>query len=248
LKVDVFFGSAEMTPADVSGRVVAVIDVLRASTTIAVALANGAKTIIPFESSEEVVTRSKSFDRSEVKLAGERKMRPVAGFDLGNSPGDFTREAVEGKTVLFSTTNGTGALTSINGARDVVVASYVNLSPIVAMLRSALRGGTDVTILCAGHDRHFSLEDAACAGRYARLITADHPTATLNDGAHSARLLDARYQDNLAAVFAESEHGRALAEVGFAADLAVAAAIDAYPVVPIYQDRQITKLGPDRER
>lgn len=248
MRLDVFFKVGEGVPSDVAGRVVAVIDVLRASTTIAAALGNGAKTVIPFESSEDVIVRSKSFTRSEVRLAGERKMQMVPGFDLGNSPREFTREAVEGKTVLLSTTNGTVALMSVNGARDTVVASYVNFSPIVALLRSALRGGTDVAILCAGHDRHFSLEDAVCAGRFVRAVTKDLPSVSLNDGAYAAGMLDARYEENRAKVFADSEHGRALAEAGFGEDLIIAATLDAYPVVPIYQDRQITKLGPDRER
>lgn len=248
MRLDVFFKVGEGTPSDVAGRVVAVIDVLRASTTIAVALGNGAKTVIPFESSEDVITRSKSFMRSEVRLAGERKMQMVPGFDLGNSPREFTREAVEGKTVLLSTTNGTAALMSVNGARDTVVAAYVNFSPVVALLRSALRGGTDVAILCAGHDRHFSLEDAVCAGRFVRAVTKDLSTVALNDGAFAAGMLDARYEENRAKVFADAEHGRALAEAGFGEDLVVAATLDAYPVVPIYQDRQITRLGPDRER
>jgi 2-phosphosulfolactate phosphatase len=248
VRVDVFFKVGEGTPSDYAGRVVAVIDVLRASTTIAVALDNGAKTVIPFESSEDVIVRSKSFTRSEVRLAGERKMQMVPGFDLGNSPREFTREAVEGKTVLLSTTNGTTALMSVNGARDTVVAAYVNFSPVVALLRSAVRGGTDVAILCAGHDRHFSLEDSVCAGRFVRAVTKDLPGIALNDGAYAAGMLDARYNEDLAKVFVDSEHGRALAEAGFGEDLVVAAALDAYPVVPIYQDRQITRLGPDRER
>ncbi len=247
--MDVFFKVGEVAPADMSGRVVAVIDVLRASTTIAVALANGAKAVIPFESSEDVISRSKAFSKTDVKLAGERKMHTIPGFDLGNSPREFTRDVVEGKTVLLSTTNGTAALISVNGARDAVVASFVNFSPVVAMLRSALRGGTDVAILCAGHDRHFSLEDAVCAGKFARAVTKDLSGAvTINDGAYAAGMLDLQYEDKLTRVFADSEHGRALAEAGFADDLVVAGSLDAYPVVPIYQDRQITKLGPDRER
>jgi len=116
------------------------------------------------------------------------------------------------------------------------------------LLRSALRGGTDVAILCAGHDRHFSLEDAVCAGAFARAVTKDLTAVTINDGAYAAGMLDARYETSRARVFGDSEHGRALAEAGFADDLVVAGTLDAYPVVPIYQDRQITKLGPERER
>jgi 2-phosphosulfolactate phosphatase len=248
MRLDVFLGVGEATAAELAGRVVAVIDVLRASTTIAVALANGARAVIPFESSEDAVARSKSYGRDEVRLAGERKMRAIPGFDLGNSPAEFTRQAIEGHTVLFATTNGTVALAGINGARDVVVAAYVNFSPVCAMLRAALRGGADVAIICAGRDRHFALEDSACAGRYVRVITAAMPDVVTNDAARACALLERQYGDDLAQIFADAEHGRALAEAGFGGDLAVCAGLDTYPVVPVYQDRQITKLGPDRER
>lgn len=248
MRLDVFFGHQQHASANVAGRVVAVIDVLRASTTIAVALANGARAVVPFESSEEAVVRSKSFVRSDVRLAGERKMHAIAGFDLGNSPREFTREAVEGKTVLISTTNGTAALVAVQGARDVVVASYVNFSAVLAMLRAALRGGTDLAIVCAGRDRQFSLEDAACAGRYVERITKSLAGVEINDAARACMLLDARYEGEIGRVFEESEHGRALADAGYSADLEMCAAVDSYSVVPIYADRQITKLGPERER
>ena len=248
MRLDVFFGREQFAPGDVSGRVVAVIDVLRASTSVAVALANGAKAVIPFDSSEEVVTRSKAFGRSEVRLAGERRMAAIPGFDLGNSPREFTREAVEGKTVLFTTTNGTATLLGVQDARDVVVASYVNFSAVLAMLRAAVRGGTDVAIVCAGRERQFALEDAACAGRYARAVARRLSQTELNDAAIACTLIDRRYGDNITRLFNESAHGRALAEAGFADDLSLCAAVDTYPVIPIYSDRQITKIGPDRER
>jgi 2-phosphosulfolactate phosphatase len=248
VRLDVFFGHQQFTPTDIAGRVIGVIDVLRASTTIAVALSNGARNIIPFDSPEEAVTRSKSLERSTVRLAGERKMLAIPGFDLGNSPVEFTREAVEGKTILLSTTNGTGALSGLQGARDVVVASYVNFSAVLAMLRAAGRSGTDLAIICAGRERQFSLEDAACAGRYVRHIAKRLPGTDLNDAARACAMIDRRYGDSLDRLFEEASHARALIEAGFAEDLVVCAAVDAYPVVPIYQDRQITKLGPDRER
>lgn len=248
MRVDVLFGPSQLTPQLALGRVVAVIDVLRASTTITAALANGAKKVVPLDSTDEVITRAKTFDRADVRLAGERKMLPIAGFDLGNSPLEFTREAVEGKTVLFTTSNGTAALVAVQGARDVVVASYVNLAAVGALLRTALRGGTDVSIVCAGRDKQFSLEDAACAGRYVRLLTRGNDGVELSDGALACSLIDEEYDDHLDRLFADAEHGRALAEAGFADDVAACAAVDSYPIVPIYQDRQITKLGPDWER
>lgn len=248
MRIDVLYGVQQLTPQDVQGRVVAVIDVLRASTTIAVALANGARAVIPFESSEAAITRSKQLERGAWLLAGERRMLRMEGFDLGNSPAEYTAEAVEGKTVLLATTNGTRALLAVQGARDVVVASYVNLAGVSSMLRAALRGGADISIICAGQERQFSLEDAACAGRYVGNISKRLSDVELNDAALAATLIDRKYGDNLMRLFNTAAHGRALAAAGFGADLAASAAVDSFPVIPIYQDRQITKLGPERER
>jgi len=248
MRIDVLFGPGNTIPALVQGRVVAVIDVLRASTTVAAALANGAKAVIPLDSPDEVIIRAKQFERSEVRMAGERRMRPIPGFDLGNSPGDFSVDAVSGKTVLFTTTNGTSALLAVQGARDVVMASYVNFSAVCTLLRTAARGDTDIALVCAGRDKQFSLEDASCAGRYTREIMKGLSCVDVGDGAAACVVIDKRYGDRLDQLFADSEHGRALREAGYAADLELCAVLDAFPVIPVYQDRQLTKLGPDRER
>ncbi len=248
MRIDVLYGAQQLTPADVQGRIVAVIDVLRASTTIAVALTNGARAIIPTETPDAAVTRSKQLERGAFLLAGERRMLKMDGFDLGNSPREHTREMVEGKTVLLSTTNGTKALLAVQGARDVVVASYVNLTAVTTMLRTGLRGGADITIVCAGQDRQFALEDAACAGRYVLTVSRRLAGIDINDAALAASLIDKKYGDNLMRLFNTAAHGRALAAAGFGEDLAVCAAVDTYPIIPVYQDRQITMLGPDRER
>jgi 2-phosphosulfolactate phosphatase len=248
MRVDVFFTPQEILAADVANRVVAVVDVLRASTSIAIALSNGARAVIPLASSEEVVSRAKTLARTEVRLAGERRMLAIPGFDCGNSPLEFTREAVEGKTIVMSTTNGTAAVLAVQGARDVVIASYVNVSAVLSMLRAAVRGGSDVAIVCAGHERHFALEDAACAGLIAQHITAKHTKAETNDAAQAAMLINRKYGANLKRLFRASTHGAALVDAGFAADLVACADVDAFPVLPVYQDRQITKLGPERAR
>jgi 2-phosphosulfolactate phosphatase len=248
MRLDVVFGGAAFAPFDMTGCLVAVIDVLRASSTIAAALANGARAVIPLENSDDVVRTAKAFERRDVRLAGERKMLPIPGFDLGNSPGDFTREAVEGKTVIMSTTNGTPAIAAAQGARDVVIASYVNFTPVLTMMRAALRGGADVTLVCAGRDRQFSLEDAGCAGRYVYNVSKRMTGIELNDAAQACVLIDRKYGDRVLGLFDASEHGRALRDAGFGDDLTACAAVDSYPIIPIYQERQITKLGPDRER
>jgi 2-phosphosulfolactate phosphatase len=248
MRVDVYFGPQEVAPADVTNRVVAIVDVLRASTTIAMALENGARALIPLASSEEVVSRAKTLGAGAAKLAGERRMQPIPGFDLGNSPLEFTREAVEGRTILMSTTNGTSAILAMQGARDVIVASYVNFSATLSMLSAALRGGTDVAIVCAGQERRFALEDAACAGLFTRHLTDKQTTAEINDAAHAAMLIDRKFGASLKKLFRTSAHGMALTEAGFGDDLAVCAKVDSIPVIPVYQDRQITKLGPERAR
>jgi len=248
MRIDAVFAPPAVAPALLTGRLVLVIDVLRASSTIAAALANGARNVVPLDSADEVVTRARQFERGDVRLAGERRMLPIPGFDMGNSPLEATREMVEGRTVLFTTTNGTAALLAVQGARDVIVGSYVNFAAVLALLNTAARSGVPITLVCAGRDRQFSLEDAACAGRFVAAVMEHVPGAELGDGAVACAALHARYGDGLAELFADSEHGRALREAGFAEDLTICGTIDAFPVIPVYQDRQLTVLGPDRDR
>src|SRR5690349_2569845 len=202
---------------------------------------------MPLPDADDVITRSKEFHRSAVVLAGEQKMQPIQGFDLGNSPQSFTPEAVKGKTILLTTTNGTRALLGVQGARDIVVASYVNFTAVLTMMKVAASSDTDIAIICAGEEGGFTLEDAACAGRYVRAIPK-RASVELNDAAAASVLIEKKYGENIAKLFKESAHGQALQEAGFGDDLAAAAEVDAYPVVPIYQERQITKLGPERAR
>jgi 2-phosphosulfolactate phosphatase len=247
MRVDVVFSPTQLTPSAVAGRVVAVLDVLRASTSIAAALHHGARAVVPLDSTEEVIKRAKAFDRGEVVLAGERRMRPISGFDIGNSPSEFSADVVEQKTVLLTTTNGTTALTALEKARDVVVSSYVNFTASLVYLRTAVAGDVDVVLLCAGRERQFALEDAACAGRYARHL-ARRPTVTLSDAAQASMLIEKRYGDRIERLFGDAEHGRALAQAGYVEDLTTCATLDLFPVIPIYADRQVTRLGPERER
>jgi 2-phosphosulfolactate phosphatase len=248
VRLDVFFTPNQVKPIETAGRLVVIVDVLRASTTVATALGNGARTVIPVEGADEVIFRSREFARSKILLAGEQKMYPIAGFDIGNSPQAFTPAVVEGKTILITTTNGTKTLMGVQNARDIVIASYVNFSAVLVMMKLAASSNTDIAIICAGEEGSFTLEDAACAGRYVRAIPKKADSVVANDAAAASVLIEKRYGDNIAKVFKESSHGQALQSAGFGDDLTAAAEVDSYPVVPIYQDRQITKLGPERAR
>lgn len=244
MRIDVHFHGSISGQADLHDRVVLVIDVLRASTSIAAALSNGARAVIPFAGVDEAITRARSLDRSEVLTAGERKMLPVPGFDLGNSPRAFTPDVVTGKTIVMTTSNGTAALAATTGAAEVMVGAFVNFSAVLAKLRAAARAARSVTIVCAGSAGRFALEDAICAGRFVRGIARRGIAADLGDAAQVAAMIDRRMGGDLSAVLRESEHGRALVEAGFAADVDDCAQVDTWPVVPVYRDRQVVPLRP----
>ena len=185
-------------PGDVAGRVVAVIDVLRASTTIAVALANGARAVIPLESSEERDAALEVVRAKRRTARGRAKHAPDPGVRSRKLAARVHREAVEGKTVLLATTNGTPRITNTAGARDVVVASYVNFSAVVDLLRAALRGGADMTLVCAGRDRQFSLEDAGMRGTVRRSRGRNASTASSSTTRpRPAALIDRNYGDDV---------------------------------------------------
>lgn len=123
MRIDVLLGEAPVAPADVADRVVVVIDVLRAATTTAVALANGAVAVMPFESVHAATAHAQQMDATDVRLGGERRMQRLPGFDFGNSPLEYSAEQVEGRTIVFTTTNGTQSLNASRGARACLFAA-----------------------------------------------------------------------------------------------------------------------------
>jgi 2-phosphosulfolactate phosphatase len=248
VRIDVLFNGGTTAQHDLHDRVVLVVDVLRASTSIAAALHHGARAVIPFAGVDEAITRARSLERSEVVLAGERKMAPIQGFQLGNSPREFTAELVTGKIVVMTTTNGTAALANSVGAAEVLVGCFANYSAVLAWLRAGARAGKSIVVVCAGTNGRFALEDAICAGRFVRGIARRGITAELGDAANVAAIIDRRMGADLSAVLRDSEHGRALIEAGHGDDVAYCAGIDTHPVVPIYRDRQVVRLGDRRGR
>ncbi|MEP6766317.1 MAG: 2-phosphosulfolactate phosphatase [Gemmatimonadaceae bacterium] len=242
MRIDVLLGEALPTPHEVLGKVVVVIDVLRAATTVVTALANGARAVIPFDSVDEPVTLSKQYERSEYRLAGERKMQRIDGFDLGNSPLEYTRPVVQGRTILYSTTNGTVALVASTGSAVCYFAAFVNCSETIKAARAASRDDIDVLIVCAGHERRVTLEDVVCAGRIARGLARGRSSVKWTDGARSAALLERRYATNFDKLRADATHARSLAIAGFEADVEMCFSLDTQPLVVTYQDRQLRGL------
>lgn len=241
MRIDVAFTPAGLAGAEVAGRIVFVIDVLRASTTICAALAHGARGIVPVGSIEEAMRLAQTLERREVLLAGERNATRIQGFDLGNSPLEMTEAAVHGKTMVMTTTNGTRALLATTGAAAVYVAAGVNLRAAGARARDALVQQGDFLVLCAGREGHFALDDAYAAGRLIlEALDGRRPRQGLNDSALVAVDLARRYGRRWLRPLLASRAGQDLVDLGFREDVIVAAQEDHFPVLPQFLDRRLS--------
>ncbi|HET7789186.1 MAG TPA: 2-phosphosulfolactate phosphatase [Gemmatimonadales bacterium] len=239
MKIDVFFTPLGLVAGDLAGRGVVIIDVLRATTTIVTALANGAKAVVPAATSEEAVRLTANLEKDGLVLAGERRYAKIEGFALGNSPREMTPDVVAGKTIFLATTNGTPALIAAQGGEPVLVAAAVNFKAVAERARAALEERGGLVIVCAGREKQFALEDAYAAGRIVRAVRRGIGKVALNDGAAVALALASRYKGWSDALGA-SEAAQALAELELQDDVAFCAKADRFAVVPVYADRRIT--------
>lgn len=238
MRLDVAFTPDEIVSSDLAERVVVVLDVLRATSTIVEALANGARAVSPAPGIDEAVRVAQNIGRDHALLCGERRSRPIEGFDLGNSPREFTRERVEGKFLVMTTTNGTGAVLSSAGARRVIMGSFLNLSAVADTLAS---DDGPITLVCAGRARQFALEDAVCAGMLATALASRlGAVPEMDDTGVAAMDLARLHGEDLAAMFARTAAGRQLIDADLSEDLEFCATIDRHAVIPELHDRQIT--------
>jgi len=239
VRVDVLLGETPVASAEVADRVVVVIDVLRAATTAAVALSNGARAMVPCETVELAAQQAKAMDQDSVRLGGERHMVRIPGFDFGNSPLEYTPQRVRGRTIVFTTTNGTVALVAAQRARECFFAAFVNVSATLHALQAVSNGAMDIVVACAGTDRQVSLEDVVCAGRIVRGLLAAYPEATCGDGARVAELIERPYQDSLDGLILHATHASSLRDAGFEDDVACCFAIDTVPAAVSFRERQL---------
>jgi 2-phosphosulfolactate phosphatase len=216
-----------------------VIDVLRATTSIVVAFQHGCRSILPVASAEEA--RAARAASPAAVLAGEEGGLRVPGFDLGNSPREFAREAVAGREVVLTTSNGTKALRAIAGGRTVAIGAFRNRAAVAGWL---VGRGVDSLIVCSGYEGGFSLEDAVCAGAIVDRAAQVATRLTLGDGARASQVLWERYRSDLVRLFREAAWGQRMLALGFEADLAVCAELDATAVVPLMQGARITLDSP----
>lgn len=202
--------------------VAVVIDVLRATTTLSHALANGADRVIPAGSPEEA--RALRDAHPGWLLCGERDGRRLPGFDLGNSPAEYGAERVRGRTLVFASTNGSLAMRRALRARRVLLGAFVDAAAVV----EAVRGEREVVLVCAGKLGGFCLEDAACAGWIAARL-AERGAHAAGPGSRLARALAPPDAAGVRAVVQGCAHGRYLRSLGpeFARDVEACGALDA---------------------
>ena len=228
--VNVYFLPNRVPTHVLEGHTVVVIDVLRATTTIVAALAAGARSVMPCLSIDEARRRAEQLG-GDALLAGERGGLKIEGFDLGNSPSEFTLQIVAAKTLVMTTTNGTKALLSVAKASEILIGAFVNLS---AVCRS-VSPDTPLDIVCAGTDEEVTEDDVLVAGALVRRLALGDAMVELNDSAQIARDTWSRFKErgeSLADALRTTRGGRNLVDIGMQPDIGFAAKIDRYDLVP----------------
>lgn len=179
--------------------IVVIIDVLRATSSICSAFANGVKSIIPVaETSEALEYKKKGF-----LVAGERDGIVLDFADFGNSPENFEPSLIAGKTVVYTTTNGTRTIHMASGYHLTIIGSFLNADALVNFLEDS---GRDVLLLCAGWKDRFNLEDSVCAGYMASLLLETGNYSTECDSAKAAVDLWGIAREDLRAFIDKSSH------------------------------------------
>jgi 2-phosphosulfolactate phosphatase len=228
--VDVALTPAALPAATLAGATALVIDVLRASTTMVTALAHGCRAVLPVAEVEEARRRAREVPGA--LLAGERGGDPPAGFDLGNSPLEFTSDRVGGRTIVFTTSNGTRALLAARPAAAVAVAGFVNLA---AAADWAVGQRRDLVVVCAGELGARSVEDETCAGLLVDRVLSREPEAVATPGAAEAAGAARAYAKDLAQLAQDAPHARHLTAQGRGPDVAACLTLDAFTMVPVYR-------------
>jgi 2-phosphosulfolactate phosphatase len=230
------FHTPELTPTDHTPDCAIAIDVLRATSTIATALAAGAEAVQVFSTMEDLMQTSEKWTPEKRLRAGERGGAKVAGCELGNSPLDCTPEQVKGKRLFISTTNGTRCLDRLSGSPTVLAAALVNRGTVVNYLQT--HQPETVWIVGSGWEGSFSLEDTVCAGAIVHQLSHHHPLEALtgNDEVIDALALYSHWQDNLLGLLHHASHGQRLLRLDCHDDLKYCAQTDLLQVLPMQQE------------
>lgn len=219
----------EMVEPDPEG-VCAVVDVIRASTTL-IALAEAGDPAIWLAADQDAARAAAAEMGSDVLLVGEEGGIKPEGFDFGNSPREVSAGSHAGRKVVFVTTNGTQALRRWSVARRTYVAALRNIGAVASRLVESAAPGGSMTLVCAGRAGALALDDVYAVGSIVRRILQLQPEVVLDEAAVLA-LHATRAQPDEGEALAESESAKALSSVGLSEDVPFCAVLDASIAVP----------------
>lgn len=239
LLVSLEFTAKDAVKAVQRRNVVIVIDVLRCCSTIVTALANGAKGVIPTKTVMEARTLHKK--NPEFTLAGERKGLKPRGFDLGNSPLEFSADAVKEKHIILTTTSGTRAIALSKNARWVLIGALLNAEAVAkAALKIAEKENSGISLVLSGKEKHFSLEDFICAG----LIVESLPINKVecSDAALASLLAFQESRRSLYTIIQKGRHAQYLKNIGLEEDVRFCSQTNMFKIVPFLRKEMIIPL------
>ena len=237
-KIEVCFTPSLIDLYSLDKKVVVVVDILRATSCMTTAMANGVKSIIPVATIEECFSlRNKGFI-----AAAERDGKMADGFDLGNSPFSYMDKALKGKTIAVTTTNGTLAITKSKKAEQVIVGSFLNKSAVANYL---MNQPNDVIVLCAGWKGKTNIEDTVFAGA---LVDALKGSFTFEeDSTFVALNLYHSAKNDILSFVSQSSHVRRLKRLNIHKDIEFCLQSDIYPVIPVLKDNVLVPMEFDYE-
>lgn len=215
--------------------IVVVIDVLRATTAMCVALENGVEKIIPVSSLEEAL----EYQQMGYLVGAERNGKIVDGFSFGNSPIGFLNDKYKGKTIVMTTTNGTRAINVANKAETVITAGFVNLDAVCKYLEEQQK---DTLILCSGWKDRFNLEDTICGGAIADYLINTGTFRSEHDSSVAAKYLYQSVKSNYLGFLKSSSHRRRLKKLNLEEDIKYCLKPNQTTVIPILIEGELVKL------
>ena len=227
IRLDVALTMDSSTLLSKSECAVAIVDVLRATSTITKAIDSGSGALFPVAGIE--VARDLAGKLGDALLCGERMGIKPEGFDLGNTPLEFSREKVSGRRIVLASTNGTKALARYSDSKALIAASLLNASAAADYLK-ALR--EDIILVCAGQDGTFGAEDAICAGLMIERLKETGTKFTMTDPGWAALTLYRACKNDIPGSVRQCDHAAYLIEEGFAEDVAYCSRVDILNSVP----------------
>ncbi len=230
------YHTPELTPTDHLPDFAVVIDVLRATTTIATALNSGAQAVQVFSDTDKLKQESEAYSPEKRLLLGERGGKTMEGYDLGNSPLDCTKEVVEGKRLFLTTTNGTRALTTVQNANIVLTAALINYQSVVNYILQ--KQPETLWLVGSGWEGGYSLEDTVCAGAICESLLKTNVEIG-NDEVIASQALYLQWQNNLLGMFHLCSHGKRLLGLNGQIDLEYCAQTNILDIVPIQKELSV---------